>query len=140
MSVLQKIKALREHFLVLFFLLDYIMIIYICCCLSLLQPRLALNSLCSWDNLEFLTLLPAPSTLPPDFRDGRHVPPCPSNANIFMYFNCCLNDFLNLFLCFFKQLVMPGEEGSVMSLCDGTTLCDTLCPSPLLLKQCPLPK
>lgn len=32
------------------------------------------------------------------------------------------------------QLVMPGEEGSVKTLCYRSMFDDTLCPSPLLLQ------
>lgn len=98
---------------------------HVYCFLSLLQPCLALNFLCSWDDLGLLTLLPAPySHL--HFRDGRHVPSFPTVANIFMY-------FLLLFEWFFKfNFVLLHAFGyargrrSVTTLCYRSMLDDTL--------------
>ena len=89
---------------------------HVYCFLSLLQPGLALNFLCSWDDLGLLTFLPA-STL--TFISGMvGMYPLSQLLQIFSCTSyCCLNGFLSLILCFFMQLVMPGEEGSVTTLC-----------------------
>lgn len=77
---------------------------HICCCwyLSLLKPRLAMNSLCSWGDFKLLILLPKSSLL--HFRGERLAPPCPTDANISMCF-VLLAEWSFLFISVFLHAV-----------------------------------